>query len=201
MRECPHCGTEVPPESRYCRECGRPLGPDGTAVFDTPILVRRWPPDPFVLIGALLALGALVLLVGGEWAWGVAAVLGGLVVFVARDDLNRRRATWAFGDLRLRAAATRDAVAARSREQLDVFRARRELAELEAERDRLLRDLGAAVYADDDAGERAVRAALDSLVERLVAKEAEIETLRAEAEQRVARAQANVRPTETLDDS
>jgi hypothetical protein len=45
-----------------------------------------------------------------------------------------------------------------------------------------------------------VRTALDTLVERVVAKEAEIETLRAEAEQRVARAQANLRPTETLDD-
>ena len=161
-----------------------------------PPLVRRWPPDPFVLIASLLAVGGLVLALGGDWAWGLVSVLAGVVVFVTRDDLNRRRAAWAFGDLRVRAAATREAVAARSREQIELFRARRELAELEAERDRLLRDLGAATYRDDEGAARAARIALEPVEERITAKEAEIETLREEAEERSARAHSPVRPTE-----
>lgn len=200
MLDCPHCGTPLPGESRFCRECGRPVVADAageTAI--APPLVRRWPPDPFVLIAALLAVGGLVLALGGEWAWGLVAALAGLVVFVTRDDLNRRRAAWAFGDLRVRAAATREAMAARSREQIDLFRARRELAELEVDRDRLFRDLGAMTYASDESGAHAARVALDALMERIVAKEEEIETLRHEAEARVARAQAYVRPTEKLD--
>ena len=199
MRDCPHCGTALSEGSRFCGECGRPVEADGAGdTVVAPALVRRWPPDPFVLIAILLALGGLVLAIGGEWAWGLAAVLAGVVVFVTRDDLNRRRAAWAFGDLRDRAAATREAVAARSREQLELFRARRELAELEAERDRLFRDLGAAVHRDDDVGGRAVRTALQPLEERIAAKEVEIERLRGEAEERAARAQAPVRETETL---
>ena len=199
MRDCPHCGTPLPDGSRFCGECGRPVAGDAageTAI--APPLVRRWPPDPFVLIAILLGLGGLGLALGGEWAWALVAALAGAVVFVTRDDLDRRRAAWAFGDLRVRAAATREAMAARSREQIDLFRARRELAELEADRDRLFRNLGAAAYASDDVGARAARTALDALVERIAAKEAEIETLRSEADARVARAQAHVRPTEPV---
>ena len=87
----------------------------------------------------------------------------------------------------------------RSREQIDLFRARRELADLEAERDRLFRDLGAAAYGADERGVEAARTAVEPLLARIAAKEAEIETLRREAETRVARAQAPVRPTETPD--
>ena len=199
MPDCPHCGTPLREGSRFCAECGRPVAADATGeTAIAPPLLRRWPPDPFVLIAILLALGGVGLALGGEWVWGLVAALAGAVVFVTRDDLNRRRAAWAFGDLRVRAAATREAMAARSREQIDLFRARRELAELEGERDRLFRDLGAATYASDDVGARAARTALDGLVERITAKEAEIETYRREAEARVARAQAPVRPTEDL---
>lgn len=200
MRDCSHCGTPLPEGSRFCGECGRPVVADAageTAI--APPLVRRWPPDPFVLIATLLGLGGLALALGGEWVWGLVAALIGVVVFVTRDDLNRRRAGWAFGDLRVRAAATREAMAVRSREQIDLFRARRELAELETDRERLFQDLGAATYASDEGGARAVRTALEALVERIAAKEVEIEALRSEAEARVARAQAHVRPTEKLD--
>ena len=197
MPDCPRCGTAVARETRYCPECGRPLAAsDGAA--PAPPLVRRWPPDPFVLIAALLVLGGAALALAREWAWGTAAALAGLVVFLAREDLERRRAAWAFRDLRGRAAATREAVAARSREQIDLFRARRELAELESERDRLFRELGASVHAGDETGTNAARTALAPVLERLAAKEAEIEELRRGAEERVARAQANVRPTQKL---
>jgi hypothetical protein len=199
MRDCAHCGTPLAEGSRFCRECGRAVAAGGageTAI--APPLLRRWAPDPFVLIAILLALGGVGLGLGGEWVWGLVAALAGAVVFVTRDDLNRRRAMWTFGDLRVRAAATREAMAVRSREQIDLFRARRELAELEADRDRLFRDLGAATYASDDVGVRAASTALDALAERIAAKETEIETLRTEAEARVARAQAHVRPTEEL---
>ena len=66
MRDCPHCGTPLPDGSRFCGECGRPVAGDAageTAI--APPLVRRWPPDPFVLIAILLGLGGLGLALGG----------------------------------------------------------------------------------------------------------------------------------------
>ena len=185
--------------SRYCPECGRALAA-GDETIAAPSLVRRWPPDPFVLIAALVAVGGVILAIGGEWAWGLVAILAAVIIFLGRDDLNRRRAAWTLGDLRTRAAATREAMAARSREQIELFRARRELADLDAERERLYRDLGAAVMAADDVGIAAARTALGALAGRIAAKEEEIETLRHEAEARVSRAQAHVRPTEKLEE-
>jgi hypothetical protein len=82
---------------------------------------------------------------------------------------------------------------------VELFRARRELADLEAERARLFHELGAATYAGDDGAADAARAALDAVSERLQLKEDEIETLRRETEERLERAQAPVRPTEPLE--
>jgi hypothetical protein len=93
----------------------------------------------------------------------------------------------------------RDSVAVRGRGQVEVFRARRELAELEAERARLFLDLGRAVYEDDETGRTAARTALDGVVERIRVKEAEIAILMRETEERVRRVQGSVQPTEVIE--
>ena len=195
MPECPECAAEVLPGSRYCQNCGRPL-PEGASV---PTAIRFRRADPALIVAAVIAVGGLVLLARGVVAWAVVAFLAAAVTLLAARQVDSRTAARTLASFRSRAAATGEAVAARSREQVELFRARRELAELEADRNRFLRDLGAAAYARDDAGIAAALAAVDGVVARIAAKEAEVEALRRETEERVHRAHAQSRPTEKLE--
>jgi hypothetical protein len=198
--DCPHCGTRLASESRFCPECGRGLA---TGLLDAPLFAGRgrtlWPPDPFFLIAVLVAVGGLILLIGGAWAWGLVALLGAVVLVLGRTQLAGRSAGEALADVRGRAFATREAMAARSREQVEVFRARRELAELHAERNRLFRDLGSAVYHGDEAGANGARTGIASVETRIGELEAEIERLRQQTAERVERAQSPVKPTESME--
>jgi hypothetical protein len=198
MPSCPHCGNAAPDGSRFCPECGRPLDLESGTVIRPPAM-RLWPPDPFLVITGALVVGAIVLLAAGIWAWGVVALLAGAVVFLATRAEERRAAKYALGGLGARFSASRDAIAARSRGQIDLFRARRERAELEAERARSLQRLGHAVFYDDETGISSSRTAVQEVVDKITAKEAEIQSLIDRTEQRVQRAQAGVRPTEKLE--
>lgn len=144
-------------------------------------------------------MGAIVLLAAGEWAWGIVALLGAAVVFLVTRAEERRVAKYALGGVSARFSASRDAIAARSRGQIDLFRARRERAELEFEKARALQTLGGAVFDEDKAGTKTAKAAVQDVVDRIEAKEAEIQGLIARTEERIQRAQAGVRPTERLE--
>ena len=143
---------------------------------------------------SLLAIGGIILLAGGVWAWGVVALLATAVLVLLPAGVDRRRVK----HLQNRAGAIRESLAVRGRGQVEIFRARRELAELEADRSRLYADLGRAVYEEDEAGTKAARTALAAVLERVQAKEAEIQTLIRETEERVRRVQGPVQATEVL---
>jgi hypothetical protein len=197
MRDCPHCGTSVPPDSRFCPECGRSLTEEaGATAIRAP--GRHWPPHPVLVIAVFVWIGAIVLLAGGVWAWGLVAFLGAGILFLTQREAERRAAKFALLGVRERVFATRASLAARSRGQLDLFRARRERAELEAERSRGFHQLGHAVFYGDKAGTKTAKADLDAVVERIREKEAEIETFIRQTGERVQRAQAAVKPTERI---
>ncbi len=143
--------------------------------------------------------GAIVLLVAQEWAWGVVALLGAVVVFLATRAEERRAAKFAAGRLSARLSASRDSIAARSRGQIDLFRARRERAELEGELTRAFQALGGAVFYGGRAATKDAKAGAQAVVDQIAAKDAEIQTLIARTEERVQRAQAGVRPTERFE--
>jgi hypothetical protein len=197
VRDCPHCGTSVPEESRFCPECGRPLTEEaGVTAIRPP--GRRWPPHPVLVIAVLVWIGSIVLLVGGVWAWGLVAFLAAGILFLTQREAERRAAKYALLGFRERFFATRASLAARSRGQLDLFRARRERAELEAERGRGLHRLGHAVFYGEKTGTKSAKADLEAIVERIREKEAEIETLIRQTGERIQRAQAGVKPTERI---
>lgn len=198
MPECPHCGHAAPDGSRFCPECGRALGTAGDTAIQPPA-ARLWPPDPFIVITGALVIGAIVLLVAGVWAWGVVALLAAAVVFLATRAEERRVAKYALAGLAARFSARRDSLTARSRGQIDLFRARRERAELEGERTRALQRFGHAVFYEDETGIDSARAAVQEVVDKITAKEADIQALIDRTEERVQRAQAGVRPTERLE--
>jgi outer membrane biosynthesis protein TonB len=159
---------------------------------------RRWPPHPVQIIAGLVWIGSIVLLAAGVWAWGVVAFLAAAVLFLTQREAERRGAKHALLGVRERFFAIRAAVAARSRGQLDLFRARRERAELEAEKGRALHRLGHTVFYGDKAGTKSAKAEVQAVVDRIAEKEAEIETLIRHIDARVRRAQVNVKPTEQI---
>jgi outer membrane biosynthesis protein TonB len=197
MRECPHCGTEVAAESRFCPECGRSLdGEEGATAIRAR---RRWPPDPVMIVVALVVVGAVILLAGGVWAWGLVALLAAGILFLSQREAERQAARYALAGFRERFLATRAAFAARSRGHVELFRARRERAELEAERNGAFHQLGQAVFYGDKAGTKSAKAAVQEVADRIETKEAEIEALIRQTDERVQRAQAGVRPTEKIE--
>jgi zinc-ribbon domain len=198
--KCSNCGSSVPAVSRFCPECGRPLlaGASETAVGGVPHR-RWWPPDPLLLLVALILAGGILLFVGGKWAWGLVVLLLGALVFLSQREVERRAAGATLAALRARFSAHREVFTARSRGQFDVFCARRELSDLEAERIRLYTDLGRAVFDEDETGIEAGKNAVGDVAERIRKKEAEIETLIEQTDARVRRLQAGVAPTEKLE--
>lgn len=193
MPECDHCGTVLRAESRYCPECGGTLGEDASS------RARPTRPSPLLVIAALAGIGGIILFAGAVWAWGVVALLAAAVLFLFDGFVDRSVAARVLADLRGRFAATRDSVALRSRGQMGVFRARRELAELHIEKDRIFRELGQAVYFEDEMGMKAARTAVDTVVGRIRDKEAEIETLIRQTEALIQRVQAPVQETVKLE--
>lgn len=198
--DCRNCGSRVPATSRFCPECGRPLAADApaTAVYDSPPR-RVWPPDPLLLVAVMIGVGGAILFVGGEWIWGLVVLLLAVVVLLVQREVERRTARLHLAGLRARLSARRGVFTARSRGQLEVFRARREMAELEAQRSRWFADLGRAVWEEDETGIEAGKTALADLAERIHAKEAEIQTLIEQIDERVRRAQAGVAVTEKME--
>jgi len=153
-------------------------------------------PTPLTLIAIAIAVGGVILLAGGVWAWGVVALLGAAVLALLPGRVHRAGLL----DARRRLEAKRTALAVRGRGEVDLFRARRELADLEADRGRLFHELGRAVYAEDETGTTTARTALDAVCDRIRTKEAEIATLIHETEERLRQVRGPVQPTQVLHD-
>jgi hypothetical protein len=191
--ECPTCGAAVPVEARFCSECGtaNPVA-DG---IETRVR-RSWSTPDLGLVAGLVLVGAGIVLLGAQlWLWAVLVLALGAAVFLLRWEAARRRTRAAVARL----SARRRVVGARSRGQLELFRLRRELAELQSEQSRAYQDLGRATHAGDTDAARAATTQVEDVGARIQTREAEIGTLLEEMEERVRRAQGEVAPTNRLE--
>ena len=179
MLDCPHCGTTVPAREPLLPGVRTRARRRGARLAYR----RRWPPEAFHIVVALVAVGGIILLAGGAWAWGLVVLLLAALLFLSQREAERRAAQRAWGNFRARFSATREAVAARSRGQLDLFRARRDRAELEAEADARLPAPRSGGVLRGQGGHEGARDELDGVAQRITEKEAEIDTMLKEMEQ------------------
>jgi hypothetical protein len=100
------------------------------------------------------------------------------------------------GAVRARAGFALEAVSAHSGARVELFRLRRELADLLVLRGECARVLGEAVYADDEEGTESARSRMAELDGLVAAKEEEMEQTATGAMERIQRAQLQVQPTQ-----
>lgn len=219
---CSNCGSRLPKRSRFCPECGTRVGagPSETAVQElppdetgpVPVEVSMAAPRFFGVTppGAVLALAAasltlaLVLFVSGHVVvggalLGVAVVLGFFFVALAQrlpDAPVSRLSSGAVGAVRGRAGFALEALSVHSSARLELFRLRRELADLLGLQAEYARALGEAVYAEDEEGTESARSRVAELDGLVAAKEDEMEQTAAGAMERIQRAQLQVQPTQ-----
>jgi hypothetical protein len=206
MASCATCGQKLPKTSRYCPQCGQPTMTGGTKVLELPpdetgpVPVEYAQAErhyygvtPTRLVFALavggIALG-IALLATGHWPIGL--ILLGVTVLLVLVTLE----TGAFRD---RAGVAADSVATRGRAARRRLALRGELRRLAAVRARFLFELGDAVYRGDEQATEAARARVSELDELARQREAEMQSVIAETQDRLHRRRLEVQPTEMVE--
>jgi hypothetical protein len=223
VASCANCGGKLATNSRYCPQCGHPTAAGETKVMEVPPdetgavpvqFARAKPryygitPTTLVLVlgGAALTL-AVVLFALGRWpfgliALGVSVLLVLVFVEAARrkpDGVVARSTAEALDGFRARAGVAADSLATRGRAARRLLALRRELQRMGTLRSRLLFELGAAVYRGDDQGTERARGQVRELDELAALREAEMEAVMAQTQERLERRRLEVQPTEMVE--
>jgi zinc ribbon protein len=167
---CAKCGAKLPKRSRFCPECGTRVGesPQETAVQEVP-------PDETGPVPVQYETAR-------PRYFGVfrgAQVLG--------PAWRRVRETTGYAV---------ESVAVHTSARRDLYRMRRELAQLLAQRAESARILGESVYAGDEEATESARARMAELDGQVTAKEEEMRQTAEAAMERIQRAHLQVQPTE-----
>lgn len=165
-------------------------------------------PTTLVLfLGAVTLTLAVALFALGHWPFGLIA-LGASVLLVlvfleaARrkpDSAVARSTADALDGFRTRAGVAADSVATRGRAARRLLALRRELQRMGLLRARLLFDLGDAVYRGDDQTTESAREQVKELDELAALREAEMEAVVAQTQERLERRRLEVQPTEMVE--
>ena len=218
--ECPNCGAPTPKLARFCPACGTPVDAGSTVRAEVPPhetspapatvsrVTSRWfgvtPPTVLFGLAAAAVVVAIVLLVAERWIAGLLVLGLALLLFAAFLEVARRkpdgpvveRAADAADSVLARAGFAAHALRTRSSARREIARRRNEIVRLMGERERLLRELGAAAYAGGDG--TPVREQLAELDERATALAEEAGQIAEEASERVQSAAVAVQPTEVV---
>jgi hypothetical protein len=151
------------------------------------------PPDVLLLAAAAVAVLGLVVLAVWSAPWGLVLLFAAAGLYLLRAEVERRTGGTGIGAIRAHVGTSGRALTVRSKGQMSIFRARRELADLEAERSTLLRELGEAAYGHDEEGMGALRERVDGVAAAILAKEEQIDDLTKQTDEHVMRIQNEAR--------
>jgi hypothetical protein len=141
-------------------------------------------------LAALAVVAAIVLFAAGRWPIGLVLLGVGLLLALVSVET---------GVFRNRAGVAADSVATRGRATTRILALRRELRKLAVLRGRLLFELGNAVYGGDEQATEAARQRLGQLDEAWRQKEAEMQTVIAQAHDRLRQRRLEVQRTEMVE--
>jgi hypothetical protein len=213
VETCAHCGGELPPNATFCPSCGRRTA--AAAEREGPIDVQHAEPRYFGLAPpvfvfaaavALLVLG-VALLVTGVFALGVIAIVLAFTLLPAflagarrwPDSRIARLGVSTAERVRDEAGAAAQSVSTLGRASREVARLRRDGFGLRRERDTRIRELGAAVYADEEERAAELKEAARELDRRLEENEQQLRRTIAGARRRVRKERAAVVSTERIE--
>jgi hypothetical protein len=159
-----------------------------------------------VLAGAALTL-AILLFVLGRWPFGLIALGVTILLVLVFLEAARRKPDGAVArstaDLldgfRARAGVAADSLATRGRAAKRLIAVRRELQRMGVLRARLLFELGDAVYRGDEQGTDRARGQLGELDGLAALREAEMQTIVEQTQERLERRRLEIRPTEMVE--
>jgi hypothetical protein len=199
----------VPAGARFCAQCGAAVGER------VPANVMRVEPRYFGIPPAtlLLAIAAAALIAGIALVMASSVLAGTLLaaaslpLFAAFLTLARRfpdsalarRVIHAVDGAAWRAGYLGGLVSVRARTRRRLLQERRELGVLEGRRSELLSALGAAVYADAEGAAASLRDELRELDETRARKEAEMQVIATQAEERIRQARFEAEPTQAIE--
>lgn len=180
MSSCPRCGATAAEENRFCPNCGlelevqsgdtaiEPVPPD--EIGQVPVSVVRAEPG---LVRALTTAARTLResALGREAARAADRALAGVDVALA-------------------------SLSARSRAERELLGLRRRMRDSAQERDRLLRDLGEAVYRGDDGATESLKGEISALDESIEETRKAMQAILERAEASVRKAQLEVQPTQ-----
>jgi hypothetical protein len=221
VANCGNCSAHLPDESRFCPECGVRTSAtnDTTAVEEVPpeetgrVPVHKLaaapryfgvaPPLALIALTVASLVLAIVFFVAGNAIAGALLLAAGVLfstLFVAAsrrlpENAVARLGRRVFRMVRDRTGFAVEAVSVHSTVRMELFRLRRELAELVVHRAEAARALGEAVYRGAEDEVEDARNRMSELDVALADKESEMTTVTAAANERIQRAQLQVQPT------
>jgi hypothetical protein len=223
VASCANCGAKLAKKTRYCPQCGHPAAAGGTKVMEVPpdetgpvpihyeqTAARYYGITPttlvLVLAGAAFAL-AIVLFVLGHWPFALIALGAGLLLVLIFLEAARRKpdgpvarsTAEALDAFRTRAGFAADSLATRGRATRRLLTLRRELQRMQALRGRLLFELGDAVYRGDDEATERARGQVLELDELAGEREAEMQAVMVQAQERLQQRRLEIQPTEMVE--
>jgi gas vesicle protein len=221
MANCTACGNELPPNSKFCFQCGTAVAVGDTVVEEVPIPEpapapvepqvgeRRFfgvvPSSMLLLLVVAGLVFAIVLFALGEWPW--ALIVLGLSGFAATGLFTQARrlpgetsgvtkaSLGAVDAIRARGRAVVETVAAHGSARMELSRLRREIAALSADRSERVRELGAAAYEGNKAAEKDLKERIKQIDDDIQAKEAQMAKVTIDAQERIGRAKLEAQPT------